>query len=104
MVQKDGAHKTFTHIASLGIACHAKHRRQEAPIRMDGAGQPAVDHGAADQSFSSSSSGLAEASLPGSTGSSRLAINAANDMCVSGIVIGGVCPFAVSVWVPLFFL
>ena len=70
---------------------------------MDGAGQPAVDRGDAGQSFSRSGTRIAEASLPGSTGSSRLAINAANDMCVSGIVIGGVCPFAVSAWV-LFFV
>ena len=50
---------------------------------VDGAGQPAVDHGAAGQSFSRSDSKLAEASLPGSTGSSRHARTATNDVCVS---------------------
>ena len=59
-------------------------------------------HDGGGQNFSKRSSRLAESSLPGSTGSSRLARHTTDDVCLCGIEFGGVCLFAVSVWVFLF--
>ena len=60
-------------------------------------------HDGAGQNFSKRSRRFFESSLPGSTGSSRLARTATGDVCLGGIVFGGVRRFAVSVWVLLFY-
>ena len=56
-------------------------------------------HDGKGQNFSKRSSRLAESSLPGNTGSSRLARSATDNVCLCGIEFGGVRLFAVSVWV-----
>ena len=59
-------------------------------------------HDGGGQNFSQRCSRLAESSLPGSAGLSRLARTATDDVCTCGTVFGGVRLFAVSVWVLLF--